>query len=311
MEYVMRLIDLQIGSKCQLPSRKMDIGIYEVFKFSSRASVSLTEACVSPADSNAEETLNTLKYANRARNIQNKPIVNRDPMAAEIQRMKQQLEYFQAELIYARAGGVSSDEMEMLKHKISWLEASNADLCRELQECRENNELFAQRAMEAQVERDKLNLKLESVRNGKTLKEIDDDETQEVDLLKSYLSKIQELESEVQRLQAINSRTDEAAQPSSLVSCLRMENNGLVSSVGDLTEYADLQPVGIGRMILNSGDESRKEDEEEEEDREEEVKEWEHSLLQDTLGKELQELNKRLEQKECSLYASLDISSIH
>lgn len=33
-------------------------------------------ACVSPADTNAEETLNTLKYANRARNIQNKPIVS-------------------------------------------------------------------------------------------------------------------------------------------------------------------------------------------------------------------------------------------
>lgn len=32
-------------------------------------------ACVSPADINAEETLNTLKYANRARNIQNKPVV--------------------------------------------------------------------------------------------------------------------------------------------------------------------------------------------------------------------------------------------
>lgn len=32
-------------------------------------------ACISPADINAEETNNTLKYANRARNIQNKPIV--------------------------------------------------------------------------------------------------------------------------------------------------------------------------------------------------------------------------------------------
>lgn len=30
-------------------------------------------ACVSPADVNLEETLNTLKYANRARNIKNKP----------------------------------------------------------------------------------------------------------------------------------------------------------------------------------------------------------------------------------------------
>eukprot|EP00897_Mesotaenium_endlicherianum_P006273 jgi/Mesen1/5674/ME000288S04887 len=34
-------------------------------------------ACVSPADGNLEETLNTLKYANRARNIQNKPVVSR------------------------------------------------------------------------------------------------------------------------------------------------------------------------------------------------------------------------------------------
>ena len=34
-------------------------------------------ACVSPADVNFEETLSTLKYANRARNIKNKPIVNK------------------------------------------------------------------------------------------------------------------------------------------------------------------------------------------------------------------------------------------
>ncbi len=34
-------------------------------------------ACVSCADDVLEETLNTLKYANRARNIRNKPVVNR------------------------------------------------------------------------------------------------------------------------------------------------------------------------------------------------------------------------------------------
>ncbi|GFR41254.1 hypothetical protein Agub_g1929, partial [Astrephomene gubernaculifera] len=34
-------------------------------------------ACVSPADDVLEETLNTLKYANRAKNIRNKPVVNR------------------------------------------------------------------------------------------------------------------------------------------------------------------------------------------------------------------------------------------
>jgi hypothetical protein len=36
-------------------------------------------ACCSPAENNFDETLNTLKYASRARNIQNKPVINRDP----------------------------------------------------------------------------------------------------------------------------------------------------------------------------------------------------------------------------------------
>lgn len=40
-------------------------------------------ACISPADINAEETLNTLKYANRARNIRNKPVVSYSDMSFE------------------------------------------------------------------------------------------------------------------------------------------------------------------------------------------------------------------------------------
>jgi hypothetical protein len=35
-------------------------------------------ACISTAEINLEETLNTLKYANRACNIRNKPIINHD-----------------------------------------------------------------------------------------------------------------------------------------------------------------------------------------------------------------------------------------
>ncbi len=48
----------------------------------------LMVACVSPADSNMEETLSTLRYADRARKIKNKPVVNRDPQAAEILRLR-------------------------------------------------------------------------------------------------------------------------------------------------------------------------------------------------------------------------------
>jgi len=49
-------------------------------------------ACISPADSNMEETINTLRYADRARKIKNKPIVNVDPRAAEMNRLKQQVQ---------------------------------------------------------------------------------------------------------------------------------------------------------------------------------------------------------------------------
>ncbi|XP_020202434.1 kinesin-like protein KIN-4A isoform X1 [Cajanus cajan] len=91
-------------------------------------------ACISPADVNAEESLNTLKYANRARNIQNKPVVNRDLISNEMQQMRQQLKYLQAEL--CSRGGAPADEMRVLKERIAWLEATNEDLYRELHEYR-------------------------------------------------------------------------------------------------------------------------------------------------------------------------------
>lgn len=56
-----------------------------------------------PADYNYDETVSTLRYANRAKNIKNKPKINEDPKDAmlrefqeEIQRLKQQLEQQQS-----------------------------------------------------------------------------------------------------------------------------------------------------------------------------------------------------------------------
>ncbi|CAK6440712.1 unnamed protein product [Pipistrellus nathusii] len=55
----------------------------------------LMVACLSPADNNYDETLSTLRYANRAKNIKNKPHINEDPKDAllreyqdEIKRLK-------------------------------------------------------------------------------------------------------------------------------------------------------------------------------------------------------------------------------
>ncbi|XP_058765816.1 kinesin-like protein KIN-4A [Vicia villosa] len=96
-------------------------------------------ACISPADINTEETLNTLKYANRARNIQNKPVANRDLISNEMQQMRQQLKYLQAEL--CSRGGGSVDEVQVLREKIAWLEETNEELCRELHKYRSRSSL--------------------------------------------------------------------------------------------------------------------------------------------------------------------------
>jgi len=45
-------------------------------------------ACVSPAESNYEESLNSIKYASKAMNIKNKPIINRDPQQAHILKLR-------------------------------------------------------------------------------------------------------------------------------------------------------------------------------------------------------------------------------
>ncbi len=48
-------------------------------------------ACVSPAESNYEESLSSIRYASRARNIKNKPIVNRDPNSVMIENLRSQI----------------------------------------------------------------------------------------------------------------------------------------------------------------------------------------------------------------------------
>ncbi|KAK4352319.1 hypothetical protein RND71_027837 [Anisodus tanguticus] len=243
-------------------------------------------ACVSPADTNAEETLNTLKYANRARNIQNKAVVNRDPMAAQMQRMRSQIEQLQAELLYVRGeSGAPFEELQILKNKIYLLEASNAELQKEVKERRISCEQLTQRAIDAQVERDRLILKIESSKNGRPWNEIDNSD-QDLDLVKKYVSKIQELEAELLHLQS--SSNSKHGEP---VDYLGLDYGELLSK-GSCSEDSDIKSVDT------SGE------------AEVEEKELEHSSLQEKLDMELKELDKKLEQKEAEMkrFATVDTS---
>ncbi|KAF6206386.1 hypothetical protein GE061_017619 [Apolygus lucorum] len=59
--------------------------------------VTLMIACVSPARSNVSETINTLRYASRAKRIRNKPIVVMDPREALIVSLKREVSALQNE----------------------------------------------------------------------------------------------------------------------------------------------------------------------------------------------------------------------
>ncbi|XP_025424514.1 kinesin-like protein KIF21A isoform X3 [Sipha flava] len=61
-------------------------------------------ACVSPSDRDFMETLNTLKYANRARNIQNKVVVNQDKSSRTIQFLRQEIQQLQLEIMEYKQG---------------------------------------------------------------------------------------------------------------------------------------------------------------------------------------------------------------
>ncbi|KAA8538181.1 hypothetical protein F0562_027789 [Nyssa sinensis] len=244
-------------------------------------------ACVSPADTNAEETLNTLKYANRARNIQNKAIINRDPVAAQMQRMRSQIEQLQAELASS-----AFEELQILKHKISLLEASNAELQRELQERRISCEHLTQRAIDAQVERDGLIMKIESARNGKSWDEIDSNSNQDSNLVKTYVSKIQELEGELLCLQTLNSSRD------SELLYLDLDDGGLSSKNPYLTNLHEFSSEN-DRKAVDIACETEDE-------------ELEHSSVQEKLDQELKELDKKLQQKEAEMkqFTTVDTSVI-
>ncbi|XP_050706486.1 kinesin-like protein KIF21A isoform X1 [Eriocheir sinensis] len=61
-------------------------------------------ACISPSDTDFMETLNTLKYANRARNIKNKVMVNQDKASKAIAILRQEIQQLRVELMEYKQG---------------------------------------------------------------------------------------------------------------------------------------------------------------------------------------------------------------
>lgn len=68
-------------------------------------------ACVSPSDRDFMETLNTLKYANRARNIKNKVVVNQDKTSQQISALRAEIARLQMELMEYKAVSIRHEQL--------------------------------------------------------------------------------------------------------------------------------------------------------------------------------------------------------
>ena len=107
-------------------------------------SKTLMIACVSPADINFPETMSTLKYANRARNIKNKAVVNRDAHSAQIDSLMGQIQALK--LALDEKGGTGAANAVLSQHNSSGHQAmdwrgrandSDVELLRVMEELKE------------------------------------------------------------------------------------------------------------------------------------------------------------------------------
>ena len=74
-------------------------------------------ACISPSDRDFMETLNTLKYANRARNIKNRVQINQDQSSRTIASLRREIALLQVELLDYKQVSVYCLSRKIFKNK--------------------------------------------------------------------------------------------------------------------------------------------------------------------------------------------------
>ena len=193
-------------------------------------------ANIGPASYNYEETLTTLRYANRAKNIKNRPRVNEDPKDAllrefqlEIERLKEQLEEKRrkkenklidddnsdSEMSRSQENGFYDQEaMEKLQAKINAMESklingkNMIDHTNEqkLELEKRNKELAEQRRRE----REMIQKLEEEEERGLEIRETFTSMQQEVEIkrrkLRKIVTKLQSVKTEIRDVQEANAR---------------------------------------------------------------------------------------------------------
>uniref|UniRef100_A0A3Q1I3K8 Kinesin motor domain-containing protein n=1 Tax=Anabas testudineus TaxID=64144 RepID=A0A3Q1I3K8_ANATE len=155
-------------------------------------------ACISPSDRDFMETLNTLKYANRARNIKNKVMVNQDRASQQISALRTEIARLQMELMEYRTGKrmVGEDGIEGINdlvHENSMLQTENNNLRVRVKAMQET--IDAQRARLTQILSDQANQTL--AKGGEGNEEIGN-------MIQNYIKEIEELRAKLLESEAVS-----------------------------------------------------------------------------------------------------------
>ncbi|XP_065410387.1 kinesin-like protein KIF21A isoform X13 [Chrysemys picta bellii] len=155
-------------------------------------------ACVSPSDRDFMETLNTLKYANRARNIKNKVMVNQDRASQQINGLRGEIARLQMELMEYKTGKRIIDEegiesVNDMYHENAMLQTENNNLRVRIKAMQET--VDALRARITQLMSDQANQVL--ARAGDGNEEISN-------MIHNYIKEIEDLRAKLLESEAVN-----------------------------------------------------------------------------------------------------------
>ncbi|XP_064602279.1 kinesin-like protein KIF21A isoform X2 [Liolophura sinensis] len=156
-------------------------------------------ACVSPSDRDFVETLNTLKYANRARNIKNKVVSNQDKTSKQLAALRAEIAMLQQELCDYKQGKrvIDADGVESVNdmfHENTMLQTENNKLRSRIKALYETVETVKARNSQLllQVEAYKL--------TGGTALEIGNEEVSKV--LEEYIKQTEDLRTKLAESEA-------------------------------------------------------------------------------------------------------------
>nr|CAG8435967.1 6954_t:CDS:10 [Entrophospora candida] len=197
-------------------------------------SQTLMLACISPADSNFMETLNTLKYANRARNIKNKVSVNENfgGNSIEINQLRGQISRLKMEVQTLRSCGANEENTRAYEEEIKKLKGDLGMTKMKLQ-------TVEQELIMANTE--KKTLLLEIGYNDRDLSEADREHRMKTHhIIQEFETQISDYKNQVCDLQAIIQQQQSASpRKSSLAGSTPGREKGHIKFIDQPNNYSD------------------------------------------------------------------------